>query len=787
MTVDIALVLVILAVSVVFLVTEWIPMEAVALLTLGALAVSGLLSPSEALSGFSNPAVVTVWAVFILSGALTRTGVANVIGRYVLRVGGRGEILLSSAIMISAGIMSAFMNNVAVAALMLPVIMDIAHRTDQAPSRLLMPLAYGSLLGGLTTLIGTPPNILVSDALRDNGLKAFKLFDYTPVGVVVMAAGMAFMVLVGRRLLPKRDVRKVSSESGPLDLRKAYDLEKRMFLMRLPEDSELAGKSLAQTRLRSLLGLNVVAITLKDRSILAPSPTERLRGGDALVVEGNADRIKELMDWCEFTHVHEGVDIQDLFSPGVKIVEARLAPRSSLTGRTLNEIGFRRRFGVNVLATRRGAKVRRWGLQDEALESGTILVLQGMADPLEAISGDADFEHVEKVSPSTLTETYRLHERLLTMEVPDDSALAGKTLVQSRLGEALGMGVLAIVRHGETRPLPEPEDKLFAGDRLIILGTLDSVETVKGLAGLKLEQIPEPAHFRDLESQEVGIMEAMLSPYTNITGKTLRQLRFREKYHLTVLAIWREGQAILSDLRDLPLRFGDALLLHGGRTNFSLLGQDPDFLVLTEAAREAPRLKRMKVSLLIFAGVILSVVLGLIPIYIAAVIGSALMVVTGCVSMEEAYRYIEWKAVFLIAGMLPLGLALDKTGAARFLAEGVVSMVGPFGPLAVMAGIVGLTFLATCFVPTAALVVLMAPIALKTSADMGMSPHALMMAVAMAASASFITPVSHPANVLVMGPGGYRFLDYVKIGLPLTLVVYLVIMIVVPLFWPFVS
>ncbi|MDY6988889.1 MAG: SLC13 family permease [Thermodesulfobacteriota bacterium] len=787
MTVDIALVLAILAVSVVFLVTEWIPMEAVALLTLGTLAVSGLLSPSEALSGFSNPAVVTVWAVFILSGALTRTGVATVIGRYVLRVGGRGEILLSSAIMISAGVMSAFMNNVAVAALMLPVIMDIAHRTGHPPSRLLMPLAYGSLLGGLTTLIGTPPNILVSDALRDNGLTAFTLFDYTPVGVAVMGAGVAFMVLVGRHLLPKRDVRKESSQAGPLDLRKAYDLEKRMFLMRLPEDSELAGKSLAQTRLRSLLGLNVVAITLKDRSILAPSPSERLRAGDVLVVEGKADRIKELMDWRQWTRVREGVDIQDLFSPGVEMVEARLAPRSSLTGRTLNEIGFRRRFGVNVLATRHETKVRRWGFQDEVLASGTILLLQGMADSLEAIKGDADFDHVEKVSPSIVTKTYRLHERLLTMEVPAGGGLAGKTLGQSRLGDALGMWVLAIVRQGETRPLPEPEDKLLAGDRLIVLGTLDSVDTVKGLVGLTLEETSEPARFRDLESQEVGLMEAMLSPHTNITGKTLRQLRFREKYDLTVLAIWREGKAILSDLRDLPLRFGDALLLHGKRTSFSLLGQDPDFLVLTQAAQEAPRLNRMKVSLLIFAAVILSVVLGLLPIHIAAVIGSALMVVAGCVTMEEAYRHIEWKAVFLIAGMLPLGVALDKTGAARLLAEGVVSLVGPFGPLAVMAGIVGLTFLATCFVPTAALVVLMAPIALKTSADMAMSPHALMMAVAMAASASFITPVSHPANVLVMGPGGYRFLDYVKLGLPLTLVVYLVVMIVVPLFWPLLS
>ena len=465
MTADVALVLVILSLSVVFLVTEWIAMEAVALLTLGTLAVTGLLSPSEALSGFSNPAVVTVWAVFILSGALTRTGVANVLGRYVLRIGGSGEILLSSAIMISAGIMSAFMNNVAVAALMLPVIMDIAHRTDQPPSRLLMPLAYGSLLGGLTTLIGTPPNILVSDALRDNGLKAFTLFDYTPVGVMVMGAGVAFMVLVGRHLLPKRDVRRVASQTGPHDLRRAYDLEKRIFLVHLPKDSELAGKSLAETRLRSLLGLNVVAITLKDRSILAPSPTERLRAGDVLAVEGDADWIRELMDWCELTKVREGVDIQEFLSTGVEIVEARLAPTSSLTGRTLNEIGFRRRFGVNVLATRYGTKVRRWGFQDEVLESGTILLLQGTGGPLEGIKGDADFDQVEKVSPATLKETYRLHESLITMEVSEGGVLAGKTLAQSRLGDALGMSVLSILRDGETHPLPEPENQLFAGDR----------------------------------------------------------------------------------------------------------------------------------------------------------------------------------------------------------------------------------------------------------------------------------------------------------------------------------
>jgi di/tricarboxylate transporter len=185
-------------------------------------------------------------------------------------------------------------------------------------------------------------------------------------------------------------------------------------------------------------------------------------------------------------------------------------------------------------------------------------------------------------------------------------------------------------------------------------------------------------------------------------------------------------------------------------------------------------------------GVLLPVFLGWVQIYIAAVVGAAVMVLVGCLDMKEAYRQIEWKAVFLIAGMLPLGTALDQSGAAKLIAEGVVAVVGPMGPRAVMFGLVALTFLATCFVPTAALVVLMAPIALNTSANMGLSPQGLMMAIAMAASASFMTPVSHPANILVMGPGGYRFTDYLKIGGLMTLVIFGVLMFVLPLFWPLV-
>jgi di/tricarboxylate transporter len=264
----------------------------------------------------------------------------------------------------------------------------------------------------------------------------------------------------------------------------------------------------------------------------------------------------------------------------------------------------------------------------------------------------------------------------------------------------------------------------------------------------------------------------------------LRQLNFREKYGLSVLAIWRQGKAHRSNLRDMALQFGDALLLLGPRDKLRLLGSEPEFIVLTETAQEEVRREKMKISISIMGVVLLPVIIGWVPIYIAAVIGAALMVLCGCLSMDEAYRQIEWKAVFLIAGLLPLGTALDQTGAARLIAEGVVAFVGPFGPRAVMLGLVTLTFLATCFVPTAALVVLMAPIVLNTSSNMGLSPQALMMAVAMAASASLMTPISHPANILVMGPGGYRFMDYFKIGGLVTLAVLIVIIFVLPLLWP---
>jgi di/tricarboxylate transporter len=235
----------------------------------------------------------------------------------------------------------------------------------------------------------------------------------------------------------------------------------------------------------------------------------------------------------------------------------------------------------------------------------------------------------------------------------------------------------------------------------------------------------------------------------------------------------------------MELRLGDALLLYGSREKLRILGSEPDFIVLTEEAQEAPRLNKAPVAVLIMALVLLAVILDVTHIAIAAVVGVALMILTRCLTMEEAYRSIEWKAVFLIAGMLPLGIAMQKTGAANFLAERMVSLIGDLGPLAVMAGLFILAALASQVMPNPAVAVLLAPIALNTASDLGVSPYPLMMAVAVSASAAFLSPVGHSANVLIMGPGGYRFSDYTKVGLPLTLVVLLVVLVVMPIFWPF--
>jgi di/tricarboxylate transporter len=784
MTLNIALVLAILLLAVVLFVTERLRMDLVALLVLSLLAVTGVVSPTQALAGFSNAAVVTVWAMFIISGGLSVTGIANILGRQVLRLAGTGEARLIAVIMTMAGVLSAFMNNVGVAAMMLPVVIDIARRTKRPASRLLMPLALGSLLGGLTTLIGTPPNLLVSDALREYGLPPFQLLDFTPIGLTIMVAGILFVALVGRHLLPARDPVQETAVSAPKDFHTQYLLGDRLFIINLPAGSPLAGKSLAQSRLGSALRLNVVAVLRNGRTLVAPPPGQRLQPKDRLLVQGRQEWLTEWRGLQQFQVEEDEAPLTALLTQEIGMAEVHIAPHSSLIGQTVYQARMRRRFNVNVLAIRRPDGPHYANLPDTQFQAGDILLLQGARHDLEALSETADFSQISFTDPTELERIYKLEERFVLLRIPADSAMVQQTLAESRLGDAYGLTVVGIMRDGQTQLMPNPDTPLAPDDMLLVKGTPDELAILYGLQSLAIESQPPP-DLSTLESEEVSLAEIILSPQSRLVGKTLRELHFRDKYGLSVLAIWRSGEALRANLRDTALRFGDAILVYGHREKIRLLHSEPDFLVLTEPSQEFLRLEKAPVAVLIMVVMLLPVLLGWLPIAVAAVAGATLMVLTRCLTMTEAYRYIEWPAVFLIAGMLPLGVALEQTGTARLLAEGVITVAGDLGPHAVVAAIFILTSLATQVIPTAALVVLMAPIAFNTATDLGISPLTLMMTVAMAASASFASPVSHPANIMIMGPGGYRFNDYLKVGLPLTLVVLVLVVIFVPIFWPF--
>jgi di/tricarboxylate transporter len=376
-----------------------------------------------------------------------------------------------------------------------------------------------------------------------------------------------------------------------------------------------------------------------------------------------------------------------------------------------------------------------------------------------------------------------LDERLMLVDLPPDSELIGKTLAEGRPAETYGLTVLGIVRGEKTLLMPGPDERLQPEDILLAKGKEETIQALHALRHLEVERDTKPALDR-LEDAHIGMVEVVLSPHTALSGKTLLQLHFREKYGLNVLAIWRGGTTYRSNLRSMPFHFGDALLLYGERRRMRMLASEPDFLVLSEGIQEPPRENKALFAAFTMLLVVGSVLLGWLPIAIAAVIGATLVVISGGLRMEEAYRIIDWRAVFLIAGMLPLGVAMQTSGAADFLAQGVVGFVGNYGKLAVVAGIFVLTTLASQFMPNAVVTVLMAPIAINTAGQLGISPYAMMMTIAISASASFLSPVGHPANVLIMGPGGYRFTDYLRVGLPLTIVVLIVVLIALPIFWP---
>lgn len=778
---DQLILLVLLVVVVVLLITEWIPLEATALLTMGSLALTGVIPIEEALSGFSSPAVVTLWAVFILSGGLDRTGVANRIGRGMQKMAGRREIGLTLVLMLGTSLMSAIMSSIAVTALLLPVTMDLARANHIPPSRLLMSLAYGALLGGLTTMIGTTPNILVSAALTQADLGSFGLFDYTPVGAVALLAGTCFMVFGGRLLLPHRDVASAAGRSAD-GLPEQYHLQERTFILSVPSDNPLVGLTLADSRLGAATGLYVVAVLRGPRTIVSPSPNFVIQAGDRLFVQGRLERFCDIQALVNLIVSDSTPDLQWLINSQQTLHEIILPEGSELVGRSLAVFQPDNPEDLQVLAMHRGEQVRYAPTPETILQTGDRLLLLARTNKIEDLPGEPGGLAPRQITDlDDLQQPFQLQGRLVSLHLVEDTDLADISLEVQRLEELLGLKILAIERPGQADEA-EKGNELRHGDRVIGMETGTSLTGLSGLAGLLVD--PDTAPTDLLESGQVGLAEAVLAPRSALVGKTLRQLRFRDKYGLGILAIWRSGRAYRSSLRDIQLEFGDALLLFGSLDRLQALAGHADLIVLSSSIQEPRKAGKAGLACLIMLATLAPVLFGLVPIHLAVILGAAAMIVSRCLTMEEAYRAIEWRAIFLIAGLLPLGLALEHSGLAALVAAQVTAISGDHSPLMLLAGLVLLTFAGACIIPTAALVLLMAPIALNTAAAAGLSPQSLMMGIAIAASASFLTPISHPANILVMGPGGYRFRDYFIVGLPLTLLIFIIILLLVPRFWP---
>ncbi len=594
------LTLVILAVALIVFLTDRLPSELVALLVAVALAISGVLTAQEALSGFSTTAVITIMAVFILAEALRRSGVSDQVGQLLLKIGGKGEVRLTVIVMLSGAFLSLFMNNIAAAAVLLPAASGAAKKAGVDTSRIMMPLAFGTILGGTATLL-TTANIVINSLLVDRGLNSFSVTDFAWVGVPVTVAGAIYMAVFGRRLLKGEsqiERTQAPNAADSSDLIAAYSLGQNLFRTRVPDNSFLTGKTLAESTLREQFGVSVVAIERGGRRIVAPSPSTEIKDDDILVFEGN-------------------------------------------------EADFRKR----------------------------------------------DVEPYMEFLPT------------------------------SRWQES------------------------------------------------------------DLRSAVVTVVEAMLAPRSRLIGETLRDANFREKYGLNVLAIWRRDSEITLGLADEPLQFGDALLLQGRRERIKIAAADPDLIVLTPNDEAAAVQGKGKAALLIF----------ILTLFLAATMpgmtgpimlgGALVMMLTGILTTDQAWSSMGWRSVFLVAGMLPMGIALSKTNAAAWLASHMIATIGDFGSLALLASLFLVTALLVQTVNGAVVATVMGPLAISIAEQSGIDPRALGMGVAVAASMAFITPLGHPVNVLVMGPGGYSFRDFVRVGAPMAVILFVVSMTFLYLFW----
>ncbi|MCY3579467.1 MAG: SLC13 family permease [bacterium] len=774
MTWQIAALWLLLVVMAYLFLTARLPVDLTAFLGLVVLILAGYVGPTEAFSGFSSPAVITMLAIFVISASLLYTGVADVVANRVYALVGNKEIPLVVILMLVSGILSGFMNNIAATAVLMPAVAGIARRSALSPSRLMMPLAFGSILGGTTTMVGTPPNIVAATIISERNLAPFGLFDFTPIGLVLLGVGILFMITVGRKLLPDRLVGPAESEAE--ELTHVYRLEERLFTIRIPDNSTLDNLTLSEANLSGTLGIQVVTI-LRGSKRISPTGGTLLKEGDTLLVEGRLSDLEDLIRVGRIEIRPTSARLLPRPIGGFTAISFEVPPSSVLADTSPGQARFKNHYGAVIVGVIREGTVLQDNLAGRIIKAGDQVIALGPRSLLHKMRSDSNF-WVKRLGLAALED---LSDNISMLRIPPTSSLVGSSIGSSRLSELAGVTIGGIIRDGETRLDVGADKVLQAGDSLLVACDASRLERLVRLGNL---EVHSRTGKEELESEDIGIVEAALAPRSVLDGKTPSELRFRDRYGLTLLAVWRDGGSIYKGLADLTIRFGDALLVRGPWERIRLLASDPNFVLLSPAGTRPRRPEKAPIALGALLLMVAMVVLGIQPIHVAAFTSASLVLLFGTVTMEEAYRAIEWRTIFLVAAVLPVGFAMESTGAALLLVDRVGEWVGPLGSYAILVALVVLASLLSQALDGAPAVVLLAPVALETAAQLGMNPYAVMMGVSLAASAAFMTPFSHKANLLVMGAGGYRASDYLRVGTPLTVVVLGIVVALVPVFFP---
>ena len=614
--------LIILLVSAILFVSGKVRSDLVALCALLALLLCQILTPAEALSGFSNTTVVMMIGLFIVGGGIFQTGLAKMIGSKVMTLAGNSELRLFLLVMIVTSAIGMFVSNTGTVALMLPIVVSMAAAAGTSSRRLLMPLAFASSMGGMMTLIGTPPNLIVSDTLENAGFAPLGFFSFLPVGLVTLVVGILYLLPATRVLSPKGKA----------------------------SEGRKSGKSLKELVREYGISENLFRVHVKDEN-------------------------------------------------------------SKAIGKTLSDLNIYREYGINVLELRRSAGQNRFvRTVNQQLASPDLILKQG--DVLY-LSGEP--EAVQK-----FVEDYSI--RLLDVHTDE-------------------------MEHGS--------------------GT-------------------------SLDFFDIGVAEILIMPTSSMINRTVFEAGFRSKFGVNVLGIRRKQEYILNDLGIQKVHEGDVLLVQGAWKDIARMkNESSNWVVLGEPLQEAAKVTldyKAPVAAAIMIAMIVMMVVESIPVapVTSVLLAAVLMVITGCVrSVEAAYKTINWQTIVLFAAMLPMSIALEKTGVSEMISGSIVTYLGGSGPRLLLAGIYAATSVMTIFISNTVTAVLMAPIALQCAMQIGVSPVPFMFAVTVAASMCFASPFSTPPNALVMSAGQYTFMDYVKVGLPLQILMGVVMVFVLPLLFPF--